>query len=205
MAERERRQAPPYGGVFAPRTRVMDSADVQRAVWRMAHEAIEANAGFDDVALEKYHWVEKINHVHHAGNSSGIVDGAGLLLVGEVIRRVTGLTVNEALQREIVRPLGLEALEGGRHRVLVGVVHRVGARVRVIHRQGDDALFVALVTDHVLAHGSWFLSVAQMRSTMVAMPIPPPMQRVAMPRLRSRRSSSSTRVPRIIAPVAPSG
>lgn len=51
MAERERRQAPPYGGVFAPRTRVMDSADVQRAVWRMAHEIIEANAGFDDVVL----------------------------------------------------------------------------------------------------------------------------------------------------------
>ena len=45
MAERERRQAPPYGGVFAARTRVMDSADVQRAVWRMAHEIIEANQG----------------------------------------------------------------------------------------------------------------------------------------------------------------
>ena len=32
--------------------------------------------GFDAVALQKYHWVEKIDHVHHAGNSSGIVDGA---------------------------------------------------------------------------------------------------------------------------------
>jgi len=51
MAERERRQAPPYGGVFAPRTRVMDSDDVQRAVWRMAHEIIEANQGIDDVVL----------------------------------------------------------------------------------------------------------------------------------------------------------
>jgi acetyl-CoA C-acetyltransferase len=38
--------------------------------------------GFDAVALQKYHWVEKINHVHHAGNSSGIVDGAALLLIG---------------------------------------------------------------------------------------------------------------------------
>jgi acetyl-CoA C-acetyltransferase len=38
--------------------------------------------GFDDVALEKYHWVEKINHVHHAGNSSGIVDGASLVAIG---------------------------------------------------------------------------------------------------------------------------
>ena len=43
MAERERRQTPPYGGVFVPRTRVMDADDTQRAVWRMAHEIIEAN------------------------------------------------------------------------------------------------------------------------------------------------------------------
>lgn len=39
-------------------------------------------AGFDAVALQKYHWVEKINHVHTAGNSSGIVDGASLMLIG---------------------------------------------------------------------------------------------------------------------------
>ncbi|HWJ60890.1 MAG TPA: bifunctional pyr operon transcriptional regulator/uracil phosphoribosyltransferase PyrR [Acidimicrobiales bacterium] len=51
MAERERRQAPPYGGVFAPRTRVMEADDVQRAVWRMAHEIIEANQGIDEILL----------------------------------------------------------------------------------------------------------------------------------------------------------
>ncbi|MER7055528.1 acetyl-CoA C-acetyltransferase [Streptomyces sp. NPDC000351] len=39
-------------------------------------------AGFDAVALQKYHWVEKIDHVHHAGNSSGIVDGAALVAIG---------------------------------------------------------------------------------------------------------------------------
>ncbi|WP_406151883.1 acetyl-CoA C-acetyltransferase [Streptomyces anulatus] len=38
--------------------------------------------GFDVVALQKYHWVEKIDHVHHAGNSSGIVDGASLVAIG---------------------------------------------------------------------------------------------------------------------------
>lgn len=38
--------------------------------------------GFDATALEKYTTVEKIQHVHHAGNSSGIVDGAALLLLG---------------------------------------------------------------------------------------------------------------------------
>jgi acetyl-CoA C-acetyltransferase len=38
--------------------------------------------GFDAVALQKYHHIEKINHVHHAGNSSGIVDGAALVVIG---------------------------------------------------------------------------------------------------------------------------
>ncbi|AZM56820.1 acetyl-CoA C-acetyltransferase [Streptomyces sp. WAC 01529] len=38
--------------------------------------------GFDAVALQKYHWIEEIDHVHHAGNSSGIVDGASLVAVG---------------------------------------------------------------------------------------------------------------------------
>jgi len=52
-----------------------------------------ADAGFDDVALEKYHWVEKINHVHHAGNSSGIVDGSALVLIGsEQVGTDLGLT-----------------------------------------------------------------------------------------------------------------
>jgi hypothetical protein len=38
--------------------------------------------GFDAVALQKYHWVEKIDHVHTPGNSSGIVDGAALVAIG---------------------------------------------------------------------------------------------------------------------------
>lgn len=38
--------------------------------------------GFDGVALQKYPELEKINHVHHAGNSSGIVDGAAAVLIG---------------------------------------------------------------------------------------------------------------------------
>tara|TARA_R110002020_G_scaffold107381_9_gene249462 strand:+ start:951 stop:2159 length:1209 start_codon:yes stop_codon:yes gene_type:complete len=40
------------------------------------------NFGFNGVAIQKYPEVEKINHVHHAGNSSGIVDGAAGLLIG---------------------------------------------------------------------------------------------------------------------------
>jgi len=38
--------------------------------------------GFDATALRKYTTVEKIAHVHHAGNASGIVDGAALMLIG---------------------------------------------------------------------------------------------------------------------------
>lgn len=44
--------------------------------------AMGAMGGFDAVALQKYHWVESINHVHTPGNSSGIVDGSSLVLVG---------------------------------------------------------------------------------------------------------------------------
>jgi acetyl-CoA C-acetyltransferase len=38
--------------------------------------------GFDAVALQKYHWIERIEHVHTPGNSSGIVDGAALMAIG---------------------------------------------------------------------------------------------------------------------------
>ncbi len=43
---------------------------------------IGENFGFDKVAIQKYPEVERINHVHHAGNSSGIVDGAAAVLIG---------------------------------------------------------------------------------------------------------------------------
>ncbi|MFD4459552.1 acetyl-CoA C-acetyltransferase [Nocardia sp. NPDC058480] len=49
--------------------------------------------GFDAVALQRYHHIEKINHVHHAGNSSGIVDGSALVLIGsESAGSAAGLT-----------------------------------------------------------------------------------------------------------------
>jgi acetyl-CoA C-acetyltransferase len=47
-----------------------------------AFAAMGQMGGFDAVALQKYTRVEEINHVHTAGNSSGIVDGAALVLVG---------------------------------------------------------------------------------------------------------------------------
>ncbi|SBW23015.1 acetyl-CoA C-acetyltransferase [Protofrankia symbiont of Coriaria ruscifolia] len=48
----------------------------------LSFAAVGEQGGFDAVALQKYHWVEKIDHVHTAANSSGIVDGAALVLVG---------------------------------------------------------------------------------------------------------------------------
>ncbi|MFL6113145.1 MAG: acetyl-CoA C-acyltransferase, partial [Catenulispora sp.] len=63
------------------------------AALKPSFDVIGDLGGFDAVALQKYHWVEKIDHVHHAGNSSGIVDGAALVLVGnERAGEIAGLT-----------------------------------------------------------------------------------------------------------------
>ncbi|MFE4533794.1 acetyl-CoA C-acetyltransferase [Streptomyces scopuliridis] len=52
------------------------------AALKPSFAAIGEAGGFDAVVLQKYHWVETIDHVHHAGNSSGIVDGAALVAIG---------------------------------------------------------------------------------------------------------------------------
>ncbi|MCP5087995.1 MAG: acetyl-CoA C-acetyltransferase [Rhodobacteraceae bacterium] len=43
----------------------------------------EVMPGFDNIALLKYPELERINHVHHAGNSSGIADGSAAVLIGD--------------------------------------------------------------------------------------------------------------------------
>jgi acetyl-CoA C-acetyltransferase len=52
------------------------------ATLQPAFQMMGAMAGFDDVALDKYPEVETLHHVHHAGNSSAIVDGAAISLIG---------------------------------------------------------------------------------------------------------------------------
>ncbi len=47
-----------------------------------AFETIGKNFGFDAIAIQKYSHLERINHIHTAGNSSAIVDGAAAVLVG---------------------------------------------------------------------------------------------------------------------------
>ncbi|MDQ3154115.1 MAG: acetyl-CoA C-acetyltransferase [Actinomycetota bacterium] len=71
-----------------PNTTMADVAALKPAFGDLGEQA-----GFDAVALQRYHWVERINHVHHAGNSSGIVDGAALVAIGsEQVGLDLGLT-----------------------------------------------------------------------------------------------------------------
>jgi acetyl-CoA C-acetyltransferase len=60
-----------------PGTTVADLAALAPSFQQMGE-----NFGFDAVAMQRYPTVEKIQHVHHAGNSSGIVDGASAVLIG---------------------------------------------------------------------------------------------------------------------------
>ncbi|WP_433495633.1 acetyl-CoA C-acetyltransferase [Micromonospora sp. CA-248089] len=70
-----------------------DSTAESLAALRPSFAEIGEKAGFDAVALQKYHWVERIEHVHTAGNSSGIVDGAALVAIGsEAAGVAAGLT-----------------------------------------------------------------------------------------------------------------
>ena len=64
-----------------------------------AFTKVAAQAGFDEVALQKYHWVEEIDHVHTAATSSGIVDGASLVIIGDA---EVGQTMNMKPRARIV-------------------------------------------------------------------------------------------------------
>jgi acetyl-CoA C-acetyltransferase len=62
---------------------VRPEADMQSlASLSPAFAGIGEAVGFDSVALQRYPELERIEHVHHAGNSSGIVDGAAAVLIG---------------------------------------------------------------------------------------------------------------------------
>ncbi|MFQ6551569.1 acetyl-CoA C-acetyltransferase [Aestuariibius insulae] len=58
----------------------MQSLGALKASFR---EMGEVMPGFDKIAIMKYPHLEAINHIHHAGNSSGIVDGAAAVLIGD--------------------------------------------------------------------------------------------------------------------------
>lgn len=74
--------------IMRPETTRADLAGLKPSFAQMG-----ALAGFDAVAMQKYTEVERIDHVHHAGNSSGIVDGTAMVLIGsEEAGRAGGLT-----------------------------------------------------------------------------------------------------------------
>lgn len=52
---------------------------------KLVFEGLVVLGGFDDVVLQKYYWVEKINYVYIGGNSLGIVDGVVLVMIGFVV------------------------------------------------------------------------------------------------------------------------
>lgn len=60
-----------------PGTTVEDLAQL-----KPSFTALGEQFGFDSVALQRYPQIERVNHVHHAGNCSGIVDGAAAVLIG---------------------------------------------------------------------------------------------------------------------------
>ncbi|MDV8056542.1 acetyl-CoA C-acetyltransferase [Rhodococcus sp. IEGM 1343] len=73
--------------IMRPETTMADLATLTPSFARMG-----ALAGFDAVAMQKYTEVERIDHVHHAGNSSGIADGTAMVLIGsEEAGRAGGL------------------------------------------------------------------------------------------------------------------
>jgi acetyl-CoA C-acetyltransferase len=75
---------------FMRPTTTMQTLAALEASFKMQGETIP---GFDAVAQQRYPEVEKINHVHHAGNSSGIVDGAAAILIGtKAYGKKAGLT-----------------------------------------------------------------------------------------------------------------
>src|SRR5215218_9361567 len=100
-AESHARAAKAWSNGYFERSVVLEADELVRpgttveslAALPSAFAGIGDMGGFDAVALDKYHWVERIDHVHTAGNSSGIVDGASLMVIGtEEAGQRNGLT-----------------------------------------------------------------------------------------------------------------
>ena len=167
QAELDLREAEHDLGVVERDAVMRGERDLQAAAERRAVD------GGDDGLAERLQPAQVgLQPAHHLGDL-GRVLLAGLLEVVEVAAGEEGLLRAGDDDAGDLVLLGLQPLDRGRHRGLVGLVHRVRRLVRVVEREDDDAVGVLLVADGRVAH--------QMRSTTVAMPMPPPMHSVARP------------------------
>ena len=146
---------------------VAGERDLQPAAERGA-----VDGGDDRLAERLQPAQQRLVLAHPAGELVGRL-GRDLLEVVEVAageERLLGARDDDAGDRVL---LGLEALDGLLHRGAEVGVHGVGGLVRVVEDEVDDPVAGVLPADRVGGH--------QMRSTTVAMPMPPPTHSVARP------------------------
>jgi acetyl-CoA C-acetyltransferase len=64
-----------------PGTSVDGLAKLKPAFAAMGESSLEGESSFDELCRQRYPSIERVEHVHHAGNSSGVVDGAGAAVI----------------------------------------------------------------------------------------------------------------------------
>jgi acetyl-CoA C-acetyltransferase len=102
--------------------------------------------GFDAVALQKYHWIEKIEHVHTPGNSSGIVDGASLVTIGnEQTGHELGLTPRARILATAVSGADPTIMLTGPAPASRKVLHKAGLTVDDLDLVEINEAFAAVV------------------------------------------------------------
>lgn len=102
--------------------------------------------GFDSVAIRKYPQVERIRHVHTAGNSSGIVDGAALALIGsETMGKRLGLTPRARIVASAVTGTDPTIMLTGPGPATVKALSKAGLTIKDIDLFEVNEAFAAVV------------------------------------------------------------
>ncbi|MCH8619944.1 acetyl-CoA C-acetyltransferase [Undibacterium sp. TS12] len=102
--------------------------------------------GFDSVALRKYPEIERINHVHTAGNSSGIVDGAALALIGsEAMGKRLGLNPRARIVASAVTGTDPTIMLTGPGPATIKALGKAGLTIRDIDLFEVNEAFAAVV------------------------------------------------------------
>ncbi|MBI3728009.1 MAG: acetyl-CoA C-acetyltransferase [Burkholderiales bacterium] len=102
--------------------------------------------GFDSVAIRKYPQIERINHVHTAGNSSGIVDGAALALIGsEAMGKRLGLNPRARIVATAVTGTDPTIMLTGPGPATLKALNKAGLRIEDIDLFEVNEAFSAVV------------------------------------------------------------